>query len=437
MWPPFFFHRPGISASSESGRYDRVRLRMKADQRRDGILPRPLIVMVAALVLAFAVFIIAWAGVFRLGQPERALLFAPWDARARSMAGAQMVVRDPSPAVVRQASALAASALGRQPIDPVAIRLIGGSREVDGRRPDALKLMLGAQMLSRRDLLTQLWLIEYFSQTDDIERVLRHYEIALTGSNQSAAILFPVLVGALDDPNMVRPVAGLMQRGHDRRWRASLLNELLTKPTAAPNVAALASFVLDPSRAEDQPLYRVLIRRLVELGAFEQGFDAYRRVTRDAAATAALRDPGFRAANRVPPFDWELFQDLDRTAAPVPGAAGGLQFSANGSVNGLLARQLVRLSPATYRMSFDLALEGGAAPGLTVFVSCASMPGQPGTIVERAPIPSRPGQQNVIFTTTPRCQWHLVDIAFEGAGEGELAGTLSGLKLQQTTEMSR
>jgi hypothetical protein len=412
---------------------------MNADLQSLGrILPRRAAILVPAMLLASAVSFIAWAGVYRLYLPERALAAAPWDARSKSVMGAQMVIRDPSPATVLRAGAHAAAALRRQPVDPVAIRLLGASRDVEGRGADALRLMLGAQSLSRRDLLTQLWLIQHFSQTDDVARVLRHYEIALTGSKDSLPILFPVLVAAANDRELVRPMSELLQRSRVRSWRGPLLNELIAKGSVAPNVAALSFAVLDPSWAEDQPLYRALVTRMIEFEAFDLAFEAYRRATRDGGApVATLRDPRFRVANRMPPFDWELVQDVDRSASPIANRSGGLQISASGSANGVLARQLVRLSPGNYRLSFDLALDGPPIPGLMIIIRCASKPGQGGVIAQRAPIPPRPGNHSVTVTAMSRCTWHAIEIVFEGRGDGEFAGTLSRLELRQDTGAGR
>lgn len=410
---------------------------MNADRHFSVLLLWRVAILITALFLASSVGLLAWAGVYRMYLPERSLSAAPWDARAMSIMGAQMVIRDPSYDMIRRAGVLAAAALRRQPVDPVAIRLIGSLHDVDGRSDQALRLMLGAQSLSRRELLTQLWLIQYFSQADDVERVLRHYEIALTGSSQSLPILFPVLVVATDDREMVRPIAGLLQRNRVRRWREPLLNEIISKGSVGPNVAVLAFLVLDASRAEDQVLYRALVTRLIDLGAFDLAYEAYRRSTRNSTPIATLRDPRFRFANRIPPFDWELFEDLDRSASPIAGRLDGLQIFANGNANGPLARQLVRLLPGSYRLSFDLALNGLAAPGLLIIISCAPKPGQVGAIVHRAPIPPRPGKHSVSVSATPRCLWHTIEVAFEGTGDGEFAGTLTRLELRQATGAGR
>lgn len=291
--------------------------------------------------------------------------------------------------------------------------------------------MLGGQKLSRRELLTQLWLIQHFSQTDDVERVLHHYEIALTGSNQSFPILFPVLVAATDDRQMVGPIAKLLQRSRNRQWRGPLLNEIVAKGKVGSTVAELAFSVLDASRADDQVLYRALVRRLTDLGALDLGFEAYRRATRDSSPVGTLRDPGFRSANRVPPFDWELIQEVDHSASPIGGRVSGLQVAASGSANGVLARQLVRLSPGDHQLSFDLTLNGSPATGLAIIVSCAPTPGQGAAVVHRAQIPPRSGKHRVTITATRRCLWHMLEIAYEGASDGEFSATLTGLELQQ------
>ncbi|RYE90281.1 MAG: hypothetical protein EOO78_31840 [Oxalobacteraceae bacterium] len=142
----------------------------------------------------------SFAGAARAKYPELALRIAPHDARVLADASALVLTRieDPNARAVAKAQSL--NAIRRDPTSVAALRTLGMIADAEGDSKAALRLINRAEALSRRDVATQLWLIEHYSQADNVAETLRHYDIALATSRQSRDLLIPVLVSASADP---------------------------------------------------------------------------------------------------------------------------------------------------------------------------------------------------------------------------------------------
>lgn len=387
-----------------------------------------------AVALAAISLMIAWGGVFREDDPVRAQLLAPWDAQANTDAATRRLLSDPSLRTIGSAVPSARASLARQPIQAAGLRLMGTIADAQGHSSLALSLMRAAEQLSRRDLLTELWLIEHLSQSDDIDGVLRHYEIALSGRNLSVPILYPVLIAASDDPAMIGPMSRFLVRNRHREWRNSLLTELITKSPALRNVATIALGALDRTGEDDVPHYRELIDRLIPQGEFDLAFAAYRQALHAPGTRAdTLRDPEFTNSNRFPPFDWLLTNDGGRGAqAASSKGQPALSLSASPDSGGAFVRQLVRLSPGRYRFSFDRQSAETAAGGLVAVIGCAPTPSSGPFVPVRTPVDLRNASFSVEVEARAPCAWYLVGFDHDPTkGQDDLSVVLSNFALKR------
>src|SRR5207253_5880264 len=122
---------------------------------------------------------------------------------------------------VAQAAQDAARALQRNPTLPVAARILAMHAAVRGDQRQTAQLFEYSERMSRRDIPTQFWLLERRVSANDVGGALSHFGIALQVAPSTQDVLFPVLSGALAQPNLREPIAGLVHRGD--AWRSDFL----------------------------------------------------------------------------------------------------------------------------------------------------------------------------------------------------------------------
>ncbi|UZK65048.1 tetratricopeptide repeat protein [Sphingomonas sp. M1-B02] len=318
--------------------------------------------LAAAIVAGPASLSLAWAQ----KRPAEALRLDPRQPAALALSAysalSDSATKASSPATKR-AERDALKALSSDPTNVTAISSLALVRELDGHPRAAAGLMRYAERLSRRDLITQLWWIEYLSRQGDIPGTLKHYDVALRTSNRAPSILFPILVTASADPEIGSPLAALVAQRPV--WAEQFVQQLAqSSPDPAPAAHLLGRMASLGAPASDRALVTV-IDRLIQVGRGEAAWALYARY-RPEAAQSRIRDEDFSAAPSEPTaFDWQLSQEglsasADRTGLRIDASPGG---------GGVAARQLLRLvGVQRLRLEYtsDNAGSGAAIPTLTL-----------------------------------------------------------------------
>jgi hypothetical protein len=135
-------------------------------------------------------------------------------ARAQRPAFVERLTNDPVASLLTLQNQLSASprrildedfaaaireSLRHQALDPIPLRMLALRAEAHGRAPEAVQFARLAERTSRRDLVTQLILIEQAVQANNAPLALRHYDKALRTSGEARSILFPILSAAIAD----------------------------------------------------------------------------------------------------------------------------------------------------------------------------------------------------------------------------------------------
>lgn len=373
---------------------------------------RTVLVLLAGVMLAVGSFAIAWAGLFRSTQPKLALSVAPWDAGARISLAGQVMLADPSPVGISQAYTIAMEAAKRQVLSAANIRTLGVIIDARGNRERALRVLLASEQLSRRDLLAQLWLIEHFSGTDSVTRVLVHYDRALTASHDSLPVLFPVLIAASADSDLATPLVRFLSQSRARSWYRPLISEMATKSASPAATGRVVGAVLTPNDPDDRSIFLALIERNISIGKIDDAFMLYAKATRnssDLRRAASLRDGGFPEAATYPPFDWQHSETgslVTERRSRADSAGNALYVSGDDIGDGVAARQLVRLASGTYQVSFETG--AGAAGSFGVAVACADQ-GAPASWIKVDMQIGRPKSESTgRFAAIAGCTWHWV-----------------------------
>lgn len=293
-------------------------------------------------------------------EPHLALRLAPYDARllaeearartldelAKISTGAKL--NSEAQARLSDAEALAHQALKRDSMAIPAVTTLGTLAQLRGDLPKARRWMKYSEQLSRRDLATQLWLIEDAVGREDIADALHHYDIALRVKRGASDLLFPVLAQASTDPEIASELVRTLSA--KPLWGEQFIAFAASK-TPAPNATARLFLAL---RRAGVPISDAasgaLIDALITKGQVEEAWAYFSRI-RPRADRTRSRDPNFTASiARASHFDWVtagdgagLFASIQRS-----GDGGLLDFSAPAGAGGTLVWQLQMLPAGRY-----------------------------------------------------------------------------------------
>jgi hypothetical protein len=311
--------------------------------------------LLALIIAAVVVVRVSLSNGLARHNPAAALVFDGHNAIAAAERAAGLVRAGKTESERQEIVRLSQVALARDLTQVKAASALGLVRDIDGRPQQAARLMDFAQRISRRDLTAQLWLIEDAVRDGDVRRAVAHYDIALRISKRSPAILFPVLVGAVGEPQVAAALADRMRA--EPNWAGPFLYELGRQNVAPRAVVGLYQELARRHAHYDVRNAELFIQRAVSAGDITPAWQVYRLIE-PAAAGAIVRNGDFARPSRPVPFDWEMTSDGDVTATrdqrdgqPV------MRLEGMTGTGGLAARQLILAPPGTHRfdaMVYDL-----------------------------------------------------------------------------------
>lgn len=314
------------------------------------------------------------------------------------------------PAATAAIRVQAANALLREPVNVVAARVAGLTAMLADDKKGAGRLLAYADSLSRRDLGTQVALIEMAVARGDIAAALRHYDVALRTGDTADQLLMPVLVTASRDPAIATALGTMLARRPP--WRLRFVYSLVTARPWAPTFLPL----IEAARLDvNNPIERDFLARtatgLVAAGAITDAAGLYARAT-GTPVTGDVRNGLFAAEDRITPFDWELTDEpgLGASKGRVDGTslAAALSINADAGRSGVVARQLLLLRPQRYRLRFTV---GDVADTDRSGVSLTCNGTDIGIASIRFPVTARPRIVETIVDVPANCpgQWLKVE----------------------------
>ncbi|MBB5712768.1 hypothetical protein [Sphingomonas xinjiangensis] len=330
-----------------------------------------------------------------------------------------------------EADRLARTALRRDPTAVAAAATLGINAEIRGDRAAALRSFAYSQMLSRRELRTQLWAIEHAVGRDDITTALYHYDVALRTSRMAPDLLFPILTSAIADA----PI------------RTALANRMAARPAWSdlfvayvagngPDGQATAAFFTELNRHRvpiSEMATAALITRLLSENHLDAAWAYYAAIT-PGADRRMSHDPEF-AVNRTVPsaFDWTPVSDSGVSAAiQRDGEHGVFDFLVPVNVGGAVLRQTQLLPPGAYALTGRSAnIEQSGRTSLYWMLSCAD-----GRELGRVIVP--PSTQNGgnfagRFTVPADCPHQQLTLMVQPSDEPSgVSGQISSVQLRPT-----
>ncbi len=382
---------------------------------------RSLLILGVATVLFWLTLSVSAVGFYRDIDPRVALKWVPSDAGAQARQAVALLADQPTLELREESRALAKASITRDLTSVIAFRALGVAANGAGDGRQAFRYMRLGERLSRRDQPMQHWLISHYQRAGDVPRMIHHFDAALRTSTRGWDILLPVLAGLSADPRVAATVRPILDQ--DPQWRFVFMHQLAASGANPRTMVTLARGMLDPDIPSERDVIVNLIARLVSLGDYEMALQAYHEVAgmpRDMLAMP--RGGDFEARNGFAPFDWELAQEPElsgvRRARPDSEDGSVLGLVANNGRAGTVARQMIRLSTGSYRLSLemgDVPIDVLDRPQITII--CAAEEPQR-TLLDVRPAQSWQGARRIEhrFSVVPGCDWQWLSISLSGQG---------------------
>lgn len=286
------------------------------------------------------------------------------------------------------ADRLGRTAINMGAVNPVAIRNLALASTDDSK---ALQLMRLADRVSRRDGMTQAWLIEEAARRGDLSTTLSHFD-ALFRTMPAASAPFMQQMGlALGDPKFRKamiPYASLKNP-----WFGSLGAAIMSGVASVRFYGLyLAGVPSLPDSEQQRRHYDEVLSRLAREGQYDVVRRLYPRLP--GSDRSAMRSAGLPVPKQVAyrPVTWALQSDGAVGAEMARSDKPGLIVYAESGASGDVASKLMFLAPGRYRLSWRTAngafdedgqantLDGGGVSrtdpgGLFWTVSCPGLQG--------------------------------------------------------------
>jgi hypothetical protein len=252
------------------------------------------------------------------------------------------------------------------------LRILGLEAASRGDTRAADRLFASAETLSRRDLQTQIWLIEERVRRGDVSGALRHYAVALRVFPEAKTVLFPSLANGVAHPELVDPIADLASS--EETWRNAFLTYLMGH--AADSLTANFFFAVANRQVRlPADLVGILIPRLIRAGHLHQAVMLYRHVNPkwSNASISEQLDGDFDNPGPAP-FGWSV-EGQSAYIGPRTKNSGdaALQAVVQPGESVAIARKLIILAPGQrYQITGVYGVPAGeGAVSLRLTLSCA------------------------------------------------------------------
>lgn len=372
------------------------------------------IIWLAALFLAGLSALLALGTITKNKAPEISLSLTPLNGfAAETFAANKIKTRlaetkgkfpdTPSASTI----AFAQRAFAAEALVPDAIAILAMSQSGAARG----ELMKSAYRLSRRQELTNAWLINDSGAREDIPTLLSIYDTSLRTGGSSQKVLIAAMAGALSNDAFVDPFASMLSKNPP--WAVSFWNQVTTKPNSLLNAVRLRQLLYKSD--ENSDLYRDagLVRALVNAQQFEAATRLHTLLSNAGNRQQLIHNPDFVGTSALPPVDWELMSTGEYGAAM---SDGYLQMSAVANSGGLLARQLLELPSGLLVLKANLPEAVPNNARITVALECAENTGKK-SLPAQMRLTGKSVEQT-ISSQDDRCRYYWLNISGKSADNG-------------------
>lgn len=317
-------------------------------------------------------------------------------------------------------------------VDPAAVRLARAALAADPLNPDALLVLAyealgrgdtdsarlqfeGINLATKRDRKANAWLAQDALAREEVVRALGYFDLMLRGRETTRDRVLPVMIDTMRQDAMLPPMLELLE--DNPPWAPRFWQLAIQRNPAIGNVGRLRRSLPRDYAGVTREQDENLVASLVSLGEIAEARQVVAYLAGNDDADTLLRNPEFERKPLFPPLDWQVYSEGGYGASIYPGD-GIMVVSALADSSGLVARQLLALSPGTYRVS--IVLEEPLEPGLGLSAAFRCE-GQRGVI---ASYTVSEGATELAETVSPPCDAVWIELRVR-AKDGLEAGEVS------------
>jgi hypothetical protein len=204
-----------------------------------------------------------------------------------------------------------------------------------------------SDQVSRRDLTTQLYLLELQARSGENENALRHYDAALSVYPSVRGFLLPILVRGLEDPDL----RAKLRLYADRPW----FDDLIRRAAGSQGRARWALALADQAGLLAQPLRRDAIAAPLLAGLLSEQAIAEAGLFAERLGLKGWDKMEFNSSTldpRLGPLGWKL-ENSGFGGARVA-AGGGLDISLEPLRSVVVAKRQTIHEPGLYQIGFEI-----------------------------------------------------------------------------------
>lgn len=340
------------------------------------------------------------------------------------------------PELVRSARAMATAALHRDALQPRAWRALAMAepRGSNGGSDRSFAFLRMAAYVSKRDTATSALLFQEYVRRRNVPDAFRQFDLAMRRSPEARqAMLSPILPG-LGDREFRRYVISAL--AEQAPWGADLLKAMALSPPADETVMQFVAELPASVVSRQRSALQTLAASLVQAARLNSAQTLSRRLL---PLGANVVDGDFESSERAPPLTWavQATESYDAAQGRYGGAINGKQalyVRTNLPDPVEVARQIVFLKPARYRLSALAGARDEAIPSLSVGVACIGKSNSVGRTLAELSFPSltqRPSRAEVRFgVPASECaaQWLLITVG-QGSRDRQASGWIDDVAI--------
>ncbi|WP_332818456.1 hypothetical protein [Sphingopyxis sp.] len=314
---------------------------------------KAVIIAILAVALAFFAFANAAAQIGAKLPVFKALGPAFYSSKADLLKLEMAAAKRPAAAGEPRFGAMATATLSRSPLSARALRDYALHREARGDAAGARKIFRAGNAISRRDGLTQYWLINDAAKRGDVPGALNHFDAVLRTMPEATQPMIERLAISTILPEARQALTRFVRK--DNPWLVRYVEAAVAK---LPKVEPLAQLFVDSGRAPDLPALRSPYGQIVEGLVNDQKTALLRRfypllpnANGSDLKSIAITEEAFRGG--YAPVVWDLGQSSDRGGALLTSDGGlGLELYGLPDTRGIAARKLLVPAPSAQRFSW-------------------------------------------------------------------------------------
>ncbi|MBF9152148.1 hypothetical protein [Novosphingobium jiangmenense] len=249
------------------------------------------------------------------------------------------------------------------PTNPIPVRQAADALLAQGRIGQGEALYGLASRLSRRDLVTNVHMLEQAARAGDAEAALTFYDAALRTTPAAGPILMPSLARGFGREELIPALAGLMSK--DPPWIFQFIDWMRQNQPQEVGLSRVLIAAPGSRASQNAGIRGVVEASLVHEGRIGEAARLHAAFNRQWKRNGA--DLTFISATSPSPFEWQVMDnntDTQGFGAEIDSAK--LKYWLHGS-GGLVAQKLLVLSAGNYRLTAE---QDAAEARITAILRC-------------------------------------------------------------------